>query len=117
MVLTHSSTHLLTHSLTHLLTHSLTYSLTHSPTHSITHLLTYSLTHLLTHLLLGIADIWSHPFFRGIKLEDINIRHLTPPFVPLDDDASLLDSVNLDDIEAADSNAPPYTGEYDYSAY
>ena len=107
--------------LTHSLTHSLTYSFTHSLTYSLTCLLNYSLTHSLTclliHLLLGIADIWSHPFFRGIKLEDINIRHLTPPFVPLDDDASLLDSVNLDDIEAADSNAPPYTGEYDYSAY
>ena len=119
MVLTHLPIHLLTHLLTHSFTYLLTYLLTYSSTHSftLTHLLTYSPTHLLTHLLLGIADIWSHPFFRGIKLEDINIRHLTPPFVPLDDDASLLDSVNLDDIEAADSNAPPYTGDYDYAAY
>ena len=50
-------------------------------------------------------------------MEDINIRQVTPPFVPVDDDASLLDSVNLDDIDAADSNAPPFGDEYDYSAY
>ena len=66
----------------------------------------------------GMAEVFEHRFFKdhSLSITNINNRSHKPPFLPADDDMSLID-VNYEDCEAADADAPEYTGSFDFSHF